>query len=193
MDRKDVSFWGAVRRLPGTDIFGWVTVTSVVLGVGGGTFLLANTRVPQRVAITGDFLVIVAPLLGVVFAAFALVIALFSDEYLELLSEGQDGVVTFLRPFMVAIGLQVGALVATIVYRAGAESIAPVGDWGSKVEVGAFLVTSTLVFTALLDVLALAKNVMLHGMTRAEDARVRKMEAAAEARRLDDHRRATNG
>lgn len=189
MEKKEVSFWRSVQSLPGSDILGWVTISAVVVGVGGGTLLLANTQVPDRVAIAGDFIALIAPLLGVVFAAFALVIALFSDEYLELLEDTGEGVVAFLRPFLVAIGLQVGTLLLTFIYRSGAAALAVADTWGSKAEVGLFLAMTALVVMALLDVLALAKNVMLHGLLRAKDARVRRLERESKAAQLDERRR----
>ena len=61
-------------------------------------------------------------LLGLVFAAFSLLIALFSDDYIRLLSKAEDGVEAFLRPSTIAIGLQVTAIVAAIGYRAQTTS-----------------------------------------------------------------------
>ena len=188
MARPEISFWRSVRGLPGTDLLGWVTGWSLLIGIPGGVALLASTEAGRRVSIAGDFLVLTAPLLGVVFAAFALVIALFSDDYLVLLEESEEGTTGFLRPFLVAIGLQVGALLTVLTYRAGSAALVSAGVWGSRIEVGLFLVMVTLVAMALLDVLALAQNVMLHGLARARSARIRRLEDDAKASRLD-HRR----
>lgn len=73
---------------------------AIVIGIGGGVALLARTTVGNRTSIAGDVLIVIGPLLGVVFGAFALVIALFSDSYLRLLNEVEDGVAAFLRPFL---------------------------------------------------------------------------------------------
>lgn len=171
--KHEVGFWRSLRRLSGEDIFGPELLGAVIIGIGGGVALLANTSVSDRLNIAADFLIVIGPLLGVVFAAFALVIALFSDSYLRLLNESAGGVEGFLRPFIVAIGVQVGAVLAAVAYRAA-------GDWlPSKVEVGAFLVLCFLFVFALLDVVALGRGVLAHGITRGRDVRVRDLEEQA--------------
>ena len=172
MERK-FGFWRSLRRLSGEDIFSLELLAAILIGVGGGTGLLTKTRAGDRYDIAGDFLIVIGPLLGVVFAAFALVIALLSDSYLIALSESKDGVASFFRPFLVAIGIQVGALLLTIIYRAGLDYLP------SKAEVGLFLVVCFLVVFALLDVVALARNVFAHGVTRGEEAVIRNLEEQA--------------
>lgn len=134
---------------------------ALIVGVGGGAGLLATTAVTDRVVVAGDLLPLVAALLGVVFAAFALLITLLSDDYLRLLDKATDGVLAFMRPFVMAIGFQIVAIVSAVAYRAAAEHLP------SKVEVGLFLWTLTVGSYALLDVLALARTVTMHGITRA--------------------------
>jgi hypothetical protein len=162
-----------LRKLNGEDILSFELLAAVLIGVGGGVGLLTQTSASDRFDITSDFLIVIGPLLGVVFAAFALVIALLSDSYLIALNENKDGVASFFRPFLVAIGIQVGALLLTIVYRAGVKYLP------SKVEVGLFLVVCFLIVFALLDVVALARNVFAHGVTRGEEAVIRDLEEQA--------------
>lgn len=181
-EREKVGFWSSLRKLTGADIFGPELLGALIIGIGGGTVLLAQTQAPRRVEIAADFLYIIAPLLGVVFAAFALVIALFSDDYIRALNANRNGVAAFLRPFLVTIGLQVGAALLAVAYRSGAD-VAP-----SEVEVGAWLALCFLFVFALLDVVALGRAVMLHGITRAEEIEVRDLEAEAAGKVLP-HRR----
>lgn len=185
MGREKVGFWRSLRKLTGEDIFGPELLGAFFIGIGGGTALLSQTEAPRRVQIAADFLYIVAPLLGVVFAAFALVIALFSDDYLRALNQNRDGVAAFLRPFLVTIGLQVGAALIAVGYRSAADLIP------SRVEVGTWLVLCFLFVFALLDVVALGRAVMLHGITRAEDIEVRDLEAKAAGKVLP-HLRSTS-
>jgi hypothetical protein len=178
-----LGFWYSLRRLNGEDIFSIELLAALLIGVGGGMALLTQSKVVDRVDIAGDFFVVIGPLLGVVFAAFALVIALMSDSYLLALNENRDGVAAFLRPFIVAVGVQVGALLFTIAYRASARFLP------SKVEVGLFLVLCFLFVFSLLDVVALARAVLAHGITRGEEVVVRDLEAKA---KVLHHRRANH-
>lgn len=185
MKPEKVGFWRSLRNLTGEDIFGPELLGALLIGVGGGTFLLAHTRTMGRVEIAADFLYIIAPLMGVVFAAFALVIALFSDDYIRALNANRDGVAAFLRPFLVTIGLQVGTALLCVAYRAAAEVVP------SKAEVGAWLVLCFLFVFALLDVVALGRAVMLHGITRAKEIEVRDLEAEPSGK-VVPHRRQTS-
>jgi hypothetical protein len=173
MDPKRFGFWSSLQGMRGRDIFNAELLAALVLGLGGGVALLSQVSVSDRVSIAVDFLYILGPLLGVVFAAFALVIALFSDAYLRVLNANPDGIEAFLRPFMVTIGIQVGSLLLTISYRAAAEVLP------SEVEVGGWLASCFLFTYALLDVVALGRAIFLHGLTRAADLEVRDLEESA--------------
>lgn len=168
-----VGFWHALGKLS----FAELKVegsAALILGIGAALALLSTTDAPDRVEVAGDHLVIAAPLLGIVFAAAALVIALFNDEYWRVLNANPDGVAGFLRPFMLAIGAQVGTVLLAVAYRAGAEHL------DSRVEVGAFVVLSVLFVFATLDVVALGRTILRHGHTRAKAVEVRDLEAHAE-------------
>jgi hypothetical protein len=152
----------------------------LTFGIGGGVALLSSSNVEDRVGLAGDGLMILGVLLGVVFAAFALLIALMSDDYIKLLDKAEGGIIAFLRPFMIAVGMQVSAIFVTFVYRAGAT------DLDGKVEVGIFLAWAFLFAFVVADVLALTRSIMLHGVNRArlahvpEDARVRSLRDKAQ-------------
>lgn len=164
--RRDVSFLRSVGRTPiGTLLWPEGTV-ALVLGGGGGTALLAALSVEERTTVVGDGLTILSVLLGVVFTAFALLIALLSDNYVRLLQKVDGGIIVFLRPFMIAVGCQVTAIVVSMAYRATA------GDLDSRIEVGLFLAWAVLFTFVISDVVALTRNVMLHGLTRAELAEI---------------------
>jgi hypothetical protein len=79
---------------------------------------------------------------------------------------------------MVSVGLQVGALVGTVLYRALADQLPHIAEeWF-------FGVVSVLFFTATLDVVALARSVMMHGVARARSLKVSDLEAARNRDRL---------
>lgn len=164
--RREVSL---ARSLAKTDFgaLAWPEGTvAAIVGIGGAIGILSSTDRAARIAVVGDSLSILGVLLGVVFAAFALLIALMSDEYVRLLDKASDGVVAFMRPFMVAIGVQVTTIFLAIGYRATAL------DLDSKVEVLAFVVWAFLFTFAVSDVIALTRTIMLHGLTRARLAKL---------------------
>ncbi len=131
-----------------------------------------------RQGVAGDYLVITGALLGIVFAGFALVIALMSDDYLRWLEDVESGVIGFLSPFMVSVGLQVATLIGAVLYSATADHMP------GTAEKWFFGVISVLFFTAALDVVALARSVLMHGVARARGLKVRDLEAARGRDRL---------
>ena len=136
-------------------------VVAAVLGFGGSELLVRYGDLELRRSIAADALVVLAPLLGVVLAALTIVIAVSSDDYVRLLSKAEDGVKAFYRPFIVAIGLEISAILLVIGYRASAELlISPAESW-------VFRLSCFLVVFAIVDVLAVGRNVVMHALTRA--------------------------
>jgi hypothetical protein len=105
-------------------------------------------------------------LLGIVFAGFTLVVSLLSDDYLRWLSTSPDGPRGFLAPFVIAVGVQVFTLLLAIVYRAIAT------DLSSSYEKTLFVLIGFFTTFAALEVVALARNVFAHGLTRARGIEV---------------------
>ena len=163
--RREVGFLGSLAKTPAGSLVWPEGTLAVVIGIGGGTAILRSATVTQRAALVGSTLTSMGVLLGVVFSAFALLITLLSDDYLRLLDKAEGGLLVFIRPFMIAVGIQVTTLFVALGY------IAAAGDLASQVEVAAFLVWSFLFSFALLDVVALARTVAMHGLTRAEQVR----------------------
>ena len=170
--RKRFGFWGVLGRMRLADLWSPEVVFGLLIGVG--LALLLN-HVDTRSAlggVAGDYLVISGALLGIVFAGFALVIGLLSDQYLRWLEETDSGVLGFLSPFMLSVGLQVGALIGSILFRAlDAHLPREAREW-------AFGVISVLFFVAVLDVVALARSVLMHGVARAEGLKISDLEVA---------------
>ena len=170
LDRKNFGFWYAVGHLTVWQLIGIEGVVAALFGGAGGIYLARVTHVAARVSVAGDFLSIVAALLGVVFAAFALVIAFLSDSYMLQLRKNPKGVRVFFVPFMINIGVDVGLVIGIVAYRASASHLTRTLD-------KSFFVFLTILFIyALLNIIALARNVMAHGITRAEMAEIEKLE-----------------
>lgn len=176
--RRELGFWRSLGRMQVSDLWTPEVVSGVVIGVGLAAALDNVTNRPARWAVAGDYLPIAGALLGIVFAGFALVIALLSDDYLRWLEESDSGVLGFLSPFMVSVGLQVAALVGAVLYRALADQLP------RTAEQWAFGFISILFFTAALDIVALARSVLMHGVARARGLKIRDLQAARGRDRL---------
>jgi len=155
-----------------SDLVAPEVIFGVLIGVGLAVLLGHVGTRADRVSVAGDYLTIAGALLGIVFAGFALVIALMSDEYLRWLDDTSSGVVGFLSPFIVSVGLQVATLLGAILYRS------TVGHLPHGADKWFFGVVSVLFFTAALDVVALARSVLMHGVARARSLKIRDLEAS---------------
>lgn len=133
---------------------------AIVVGVGGGVCLIQWDSVAERSQLVGEVLTVVALLLGITFTAFSLLISLMSKDYMILLNEADEGFVAFTRPFVVALGLQVSAVVIAIAYMAAAPHL-PRG-----VEKSVFVVWALLSAYVTVDILALGRNIAMHGLMR---------------------------
>lgn len=168
--RRQFGFWRSLGRMQLRDLLAPEVAFGVVIGVALSVLLAHVDGLTARVAVVGDYLPIAGALLGIVFAGFALVIALFSDDYLRWLENTDSGVVGFLSPFMVSVGLQVGTLIASVLYRATADHLP------HTAEKWFFGVVSVLFFTAALDVVALARSVLMHGVARGRALKIRDLQ-----------------
>jgi hypothetical protein len=170
--RREHGFWAAVSGLKIKELFSAEILLGTLIGACIATLQLLWGDDKSRSSVAGDFLAITSALLGVVFAAFALLVAFFSPSYVALLNSLETGVKGFLQPFLLAIGVQVLVIVSTVTYRA---LPAATPDW---IEVGGFYLLAVFFGAALLDVVALARSVLIHGVLRAKHE-------TAEARKRD--------
>lgn len=175
--RRRVGFWGSVGKLQLSQLATVELGGCLVVGIVAGIFLFKHTDLAARIGIAGDVLPLAAALLGVVFAALALVVALLSESYLRLLNQEKDGILAFLSPFMVVIGIQVTAVIGAVGYRAFAKFVPP------TVEHSLFCALTVLFLTSTLEVVALARSVIMHGLARARLQEVTDLDTARDARR----------
>jgi hypothetical protein len=175
--KKDIGFWKNLGHMRVSQLLGIEAPLAVLLGGGGCTALLHVTKVPDRVVVAGDFLSLIGALLGVVVAAFALVISMFSDSYLLVLQKHPDGVRAFLSPFVVNTGVQIGVIIGTVAYRASS------GHLPKLLEKCSFVFLGVLFTFALLNIMALTRNSLAHGLTRAAAAELGELEEKAKRRR----------
>jgi hypothetical protein len=162
LDRRKFGFWYILLEQNPWRLLKWEGISAIIIGVGGGIEIVRWTKVDSRIATAGDFLVLISALLGVVLAAFALIVAFLSDSYTLLLQKNPKGVRAFFAPFMINIGVDVGLVIGSVAYRAIASHLP------HATEKVFFVVIATLFVYASLNVVALARAVMAHGVTHAE-------------------------
>lgn len=177
LEKRQFGFWRNVVSTPAGQLIGVEGVIAVTVGVAAAIWLAREGTRDGRIAIAGDFLTLSSALVGVVFAGFALVIALLSDKYLVLLERSSGGTRVFLAPFIINIGAQVFVVIGTVGYRAAAKQV-PLG-----VEQWIFGVVAVFFIYATLNIVALARNVLAHGATRAEQATIEELKRVVEAKR----------
>jgi hypothetical protein len=140
-------------------------VLALVIGAGGAALAIQGTDTATRVEVAAEVLTLAGVLLAVTFAALAFVVAIPSGGYLRLLGETNNGgMQKFLDPFLVAVGAQVGLILLAIGYRLFADSVP------SPVDHVAFGALGLLMVFAILDIAALARQLVLHGVLRAREA-----------------------
>lgn len=157
-------------------------IGAALIGAGGGSALLHITTVGGRRGVASDYLLLLGPLVGVVLAALALVIALMSDSYLRLLRSGDGGVLSFVRPFIVTVGVQVAALIGGVAYRATATRMGHTG------ENAAFVLLSFVFVFGALDVVAITRNLFAHALLRERLSVVEESEAGGAVAPLQQRR-----
>ena len=159
------------------------TALALLLGGGGALYGISVSDLNERLAIVGDLTNVAGALIAVTFTALAIVVSLPSDSYLRLLAASPDGGMRrFLDPFLVAIGTQVLLLLATIGYQLAAE------DVRHRIEETAFLLIGFLFVFGLLDIVALARQLVRHGLLRAANAEYEAEQQGAEIARLEQRR-----
>lgn len=140
---------------------------AVIVGAGGAWLLTRATSLQQRVEVMGDLVQIAAAMLAIAFTALAIIVALPAGRYLRALQEDRpdgDGMRVFLDPFLVAVGVQVALLLSVISFGLAASVVSP------TVERIWFCAIGFLLVYGLLDVVALARSLVRHGINRAVDA-----------------------
>ena len=190
MNPPRVGVWRAVGRLGSytvRELFWPEAVFGVIIGVGGSVAIIRGTKLTDRIQSVGDVLTLGGALLAVIFTALALVVSIPSTDYIRKMADTLNGgILRFLDPFMVAVGTQVAVLLFGFGYRLAAAHV----PW--KVEHAAFSVLAFLVVFGLLDVVALARSLVRHGVNRGVEALSNSdTQDPANLRRLDDRRGST--
>jgi hypothetical protein len=137
---------------------------ALVLGGGGAFLVVRATSLSTRVAATGNLVVLAGALLAISFTALAIVVSLPSSHYLRAMAQGQGGIQAFLDPFLVAVGTQLALILLAFGYQMFAAHVA------RPVEHACFYALGFLLMFGLLDVGALARSLVRHGILRSRAA-----------------------
>jgi hypothetical protein len=164
----NVGIWRAVAAIGGyrfTEVVWPEAFFAAVIGGGGSVAIVLSTHAKDRADAVGDLVGVSVGLLGIIFAALAIVVALPASRYLNLLAETADGGMrVFLDPFLVAVGTQVLLVFLTIGYHTLAVHLP------SDVEHGAFYALGFFFAFGILDIANLARQLVRHAVGRAEAA-----------------------
>lgn len=159
--KRQVSIWRLVGDLKMKDLVWPSLVLAIPIGGGAAYVLISVATLQDRISVASDYLYVSGALVAVTFAALALVMGFMSESYVRWLNRGDQGVLPFLSPFVVAIAIQVMTLLGVIMYRAFASHV------GSVIEQWFFGIVSVLLVYVLADIVGLAKLLLAHGITRA--------------------------
>jgi hypothetical protein len=164
--RSEVGFWRAVGHVRLREVLTVELFASLLLGAGLGYLLFAFGTLEDRIRAAGLFVAVVAALVGIVFAGVALVTSLLSDTYLRLLKTSDSGVLDFLRPFMLAVGVQVATVIGAVFYSALATAIP------ASVEPWLFGILAVFFCGSCLEIVVLTRSVFMHAQLRTRFAEV---------------------
>src|SRR4029079_15710257 len=104
---------------------------------------------------------------------------MLSASYLNALrGDNPLGILPFVQPFIVVIGVQIATLISCVAYRAAAAHV------GLRVEQVAFCVVSFFFVWSALEVVAIARNLLAHAITRSAHAASEERDDAQRVRRL---------
>lgn len=135
---------------------------ALLLGFGGAVLIVRATSLSTRTSVTGGLVTLAGALLAVSFAALAIVVSLPSSRYLRALSEGEKGgIQRFLDPFLVSIGMQLAIILLALGYGLLSPHVP------RTVEHVAFYSLGFLFVFGLLDIAALARSLVRHGILRS--------------------------
>lgn len=167
--RREVGFWRAVGQLRLTDIVTVEFWSALAVGGGFSLWLISAGTTEIRGGIATNYLVVIAALLGIVFAGLALVVSLLSSDYLRLLQSSDSGILGFFRPFVIAIGLQILAILTTVFYVAVTQILrADPENLFLDIEPWLFGTISVLFVGSCLELVVLTRSVLLHAKLRAQ-------------------------
>lgn len=163
-----IGVWRAIGRLGDYKVreLAWPeSAFALVLGVGGAVAIVHGTTLGNRLDVVGDVLTLAGALLAVVFTALALVVSIPSQDYIRKMAQTPNGgTMRFLDPFLVAVGTQTSLVLLALAYKLAAEHIS------RPVEHTAFYAMGFLLVFGLLDVVALARSLVRHGVNRGIEA-----------------------
>jgi hypothetical protein len=159
-----VGVWRAIVgliNLPAKRLLWPEGLPALLVGGGGAALVLRACGLSTRVGAMGGLLGLAGGLLAVVFAALALVVSIPSASYMRALSETGRGIQGFLDPFLVAVGIQVLLILLALGYMLAAPGIPRIAE-----HIAFYLIGCVLVY-GLLDIAALARSLIRHGIYRS--------------------------
>lgn len=160
-EKKHFGFWYNVSTSSFGGILGIEGLVGFCLASGAVFFANRHLKIEDRVSVVNDILSATTGMLGVLFAAFAIVAALMSDGYTRLLNRAEGRIHAFYSLFIIVIGVAVGVILLAIAYKASANHLS------LGYELPMFFMLVFLFSYTILNIVALTRNIFAHGVTRA--------------------------
>jgi steroid 5-alpha reductase family enzyme len=159
-----VGIWrafGTLGNVPAKRLLWPEGLPALIIGIGGAVLIVRASGLPGRIAVMPVLLGLAGAILAVVFVALALVVSIPSPRYIRMLGETEGGAQAFLSPFLVAVGTQITIVFLALGYMLAAARVPRV------VEHLVFYGIGLIVVFGLLDVAALARSLVRHGINRS--------------------------
>ncbi len=179
---ENVGVWRALGELKLRELAWPEGLVALAIGGGGGAYIVHATPLTARTPLALPVAGLGGAFLAVVFTALAIVVSLPSSSYLRMLADTPNGGMwRFLSPFLLAIGEQIMVILLALSYAGLATSVRP------HFENVGFVAMSFVLTFGVLDIAALGRSLIKHGILRAEDAELETAET--EVRQLAASRR----
>lgn len=153
-------FWHNLKSSSVGQLIGIEGAAALIISPAAAFLCHKFLSVEERISLANDLLGTTTGILGVLFAAFAIVAALLSDSYSRFIQRSTGRIHGFYSPFIIVIGVAIGTIFSIISYKAFSKHLPT--SW----EIAFFGATTFLFSYTLLNVLALARNMFAHGVTR---------------------------
>lgn len=160
LGKYQFGFWYNLKSYPVGQLIGIEGAAGLGVSLTAAFLCHKFLDTGERISLANDLLGITTGVLGVLFASFAIVAALLSDSYSRFIQKSTGRIHGFYSPFIVAIGVAIGTIFSIVSYKAFAKHLP--SSW----EIAFFGAAAFLFSYTLLNVLALARNMFAHGVTR---------------------------
>lgn len=159
MKRRDIGFLPNLLGYKLKDLFYPEGLVACIVGGAGSVYVHHVTSCSERTMIVADTISVIGIFLGATLVIFALFI-MFSDKYWYTIIDSGVHMSVFMRPFIVAMGIQASTLLLSVTYRSVGTHVS------GALEHIMFVIWAFLFVYVVADLVAMGRNLFAHGLTR---------------------------